>query len=277
MGKVIRLNESQLKSIIEKIIQEQQFQPGQQYQKGKQSTIASGQQAQAAVINAGRLALKGAKQILVTIGKTAFNVVIYGGAIIYLIGKSAYKVSAAIGNALFKFLASTGKATVAAATAVGDATITGLKAAGVAIEKGAQAVSAWVGSLKDQSVAIIKWVFNLYKQFGAAVWGKILIAGGAIRDFSAALGSWLKDSYNTVAKQIGVGWDQAMNLGKQGISAIKNTANKIERIGIFLRAGKSYDWITKELSVSKKTIADIKKSALLFNIQSASGKSEVYT
>jgi DNA invertase Pin-like site-specific DNA recombinase len=38
------------------------------------------------------------------------------------------------------------------------------------------------------------------------------------------------------------------------------TANKIEKIKIFLKAGKSYDWISKELAVSKKTIADIKKS-----------------
>ena len=35
------------------------------------------------------------------------------------------------------------------------------------------------------------------------------------------------------------------------------TADKIEKIKIFLQAGKSYDWITKELSVSKKTISDI--------------------
>ena len=40
------------------------------------------------------------------------------------------------------------------------------------------------------------------------------------------------------------------------------TADKVEKIKIFLKAGKSYDWITKELSVSKKTIADIKKSTL---------------
>ena len=40
------------------------------------------------------------------------------------------------------------------------------------------------------------------------------------------------------------------------------TADKIEKIKIFLQADKSYDWITKELSVSKKTISDIKKSLL---------------
>jgi DNA invertase Pin-like site-specific DNA recombinase len=40
----------------------------------------------------------------------------------------------------------------------------------------------------------------------------------------------------------------------------KNSIYKAERIRIFLKAGKSYDWISKELSVSKKTISDIKKS-----------------
>jgi DNA invertase Pin-like site-specific DNA recombinase len=40
----------------------------------------------------------------------------------------------------------------------------------------------------------------------------------------------------------------------------KNSIYKAERIRIFLKAGKSYDWISKELLVSKKTISDIKKS-----------------
>ena len=40
----------------------------------------------------------------------------------------------------------------------------------------------------------------------------------------------------------------------------KTTADKMEKIKIFLQAGKSYDWITQELSVSKQTVADVKKS-----------------
>ena len=56
----------------------------------------------------------------------------------------------------------------------------------------------------------------------------------------------------------------------------KTTAKKIERIKIFLDAGKSYDWITKELGVSKKTIADIKKLAPSMPSQSLSEKSELY-
>ncbi len=56
-----------------------------------------------------------------------------------------------------------------------------------------------------------------------------------------------------------------IKFGRFAGSKNKNTADKIERIGIFLRAGKSYDWIAKELSASKKTIADIKKSVSLLN------------
>ena len=40
----------------------------------------------------------------------------------------------------------------------------------------------------------------------------------------------------------------------------KKTPYKTERIKVFLQAGKTYQWIAKELSVSKQTIADVKKS-----------------
>ncbi len=40
----------------------------------------------------------------------------------------------------------------------------------------------------------------------------------------------------------------------------KNTDDKLEKIKIFLQAKKSYDWISKELKVSKQTVSAIKKS-----------------
>jgi len=39
----------------------------------------------------------------------------------------------------------------------------------------------------------------------------------------------------------------------------KTTAGKEEKIKIFLEANKSYDWIAKELSVSKYTISEVKR------------------
>lgn len=52
---------------------------------------------------------------------------------------------------------------------------------------------------------------------------------------------------------------QGVKFGRVQGSLNKTTPNKVERIKIFLSAGKSYDWIAKELSVSKQTIANIKK------------------
>lgn len=54
------------------------------------------------------------------------------------------------------------------------------------------------------------------------------------------------------------------------------TADKIEKIKIFLQAQKSYDWIAQELSVSKQTISDVKKTLLSFSLRLKSEKSEVY-
>lgn len=51
-----------------------------------------------------------------------------------------------------------------------------------------------------------------------------------------------------------------IKFGRKHGSTNKQTAYKIERIKIFLDANKSYNWISKELSVSKKTISNIKKS-----------------
>ena len=50
-----------------------------------------------------------------------------------------------------------------------------------------------------------------------------------------------------------------IKFGRVPGSQNKTTPEKHEKIKIFLKAGKCYNWITKELCVSKKTIADIKK------------------
>lgn len=67
-----------------------------------------------------------------------------------------------------------------------------------------------------------------------------------------------------------------IKFGRVAGSKNKTTAPKIEKIKIFLEANKSYNWIAKELSVSKKTISDTKKNLISSNFKSASEKSEVY-
>jgi DNA invertase Pin-like site-specific DNA recombinase len=53
---------------------------------------------------------------------------------------------------------------------------------------------------------------------------------------------------------------KGVKFGRRVGSKNKKTEYKLERIKIFLTAGKSYNWISTELSVSKKTIAKIKSS-----------------
>lgn len=53
---------------------------------------------------------------------------------------------------------------------------------------------------------------------------------------------------------------KGVKFGRKTGSKNKNTEYKLERIKIFLTAGKSYNWIANELSVSKQTIAKVKSS-----------------
>ena len=237
MGKVIKLTETELKRLIENIIQEQGLAVGQNFQQGQQIGSKAGQQARQAVNtavkqgaqavgDAAKQVAAGAKQVVVTIGKVSFTIITYGAAIVYLIGKGVYKVSAAVGNAILKFLSAIGSATVSAATAMSQATMNGLRAAGIAIEKGAQFVGQQLTNLKDSSVAIGKWVIGQFKGLGAAVYAKALVAANTLRELNSALGMWFKDQYNTVANAIGASWDQAVGMAQKGWQNIKAGATK---------------------------------------------------
>lgn len=228
--RVIHLNESELRQLISKIIEEQQTVSGA-YSQGKTAGLTQGQQARQAVNKAALSGAKAIKETIITIGKYTFKVVIIGAAVVYLIGNAIYKVSQAASNAILKFLSATGKAAVKAGTQASDATMQGLKAAGIAIEKGGQYIQQQVNALRDSSAAMGQWVINLFKQFGTQAWAKILVAAGGIQELSAMLGNYLKNSWASIQNQVGVTWDNAskwasgaFNKAKQTVS---NTANQI--------------------------------------------------
>ena len=54
-----------------------------------------------------------------------------------------------------------------------------------------------------------------------------------------------------------------VKFGRRVGSKNKSTAGKIEKIKIFLQAKKTYNWIAKELLVSKETIARVKAQTSL--------------
>ena len=56
---------------------------------------------------------------------------------------------------------------------------------------------------------------------------------------------------------------EGVKFGRAIGSKNKTTQDKIEKIKIYLKAKQSYSWIVKELSVSKKTISDVRKSIIV--------------
>ena len=52
---------------------------------------------------------------------------------------------------------------------------------------------------------------------------------------------------------------EGVKFGRPAGSKNKTAEEKIEKIEIYLKAKKSYNWISKELSVSKQTISGVKK------------------
>jgi hypothetical protein len=72
MAKIVRLTESQLKGLINKVIAEQNLAVGQNFQKGTQTGAVAGQQARQAVNKAVTSAANLGKEVVVTIGKTTF-------------------------------------------------------------------------------------------------------------------------------------------------------------------------------------------------------------
>jgi DNA invertase Pin-like site-specific DNA recombinase len=51
-----------------------------------------------------------------------------------------------------------------------------------------------------------------------------------------------------------------VKFGRTKGSTNKTTAAKLDKIRIYINSGKSYNWISRELRVSKKTVSEIKKA-----------------
>jgi len=51
-----------------------------------------------------------------------------------------------------------------------------------------------------------------------------------------------------------------VKFGRRTGSTNKTTAAKLDKIRIYINSGKSYNWISRELRVSKKTVSEIKKA-----------------
>ena len=257
--RVIQLKESELKQLISRIIEEQTaasaFTQGQQAgqvagQQARQVVNKAANQAIASVKQGANTAITWVKETVVTFAKTTFKIVIYGAAVIFVIGEAIFKVGAAIGNAIIKFLASTGQAVFKSGQAIAQDTMNAFRKAGIALEKGAQWVGQKLTSLKDSALAIGKWVIDQARSLGTAAYAKFLVGMAGIKELGATFGAYLKNGWASIQKSVGVAWENAAswasgmyNKAKQGLAnvgtAIGNKANQIAQ-GVSGFAGKVY-------------------------------------
>jgi hypothetical protein len=226
--RVVKLTEAQLREMVKKMISEQGYEAG--VQAGMVSGKATQQKVKQGVqtaVNVGIAAFKGAKEALISVGKFTFTAIIFAGYVTFKIGETLYKVSAGIGNAILSFLASSGKAVVKYANQVGQATVAAFEKLGANIKMGAQAVAQWLGAQKDKAYAMITYVIGLFKQFGVAVYGKMLVAAANVKEFGSNVANWAKTQYNAVAQQLGVAWDTAVGAVSKGVDYLKQKASQV--------------------------------------------------
>lgn len=260
--KVIQLKESELKQLISRIIEEQTssaaFTQGQQAgqvagQQARQVVNKAATQAVTNVKQAANTVIKGVTETVVTFAKTTFKIVIYGAAVVFVIGEAIFKVGAAIGNAIIKFLASTSMAVFKRGQVIAQDTIAAFRKAGIALEKGAQWVGQQLASLKDSAFTVGKYIIDSARAFGTMQYAKFLVAMAGVKELAATFGNYLKNSWTSVQKSVGVAWENASNWAsgmynrtKQAVSqgftdaknAVSNKANQIAQ-GVSGFAGKT--------------------------------------
>ena len=196
------------------------------FQQGQSKTQQSGQQA-AQNLKAGvTKGLRTAKEVVVTIGKNTIKFVIIAGAVVVVIAETLYKISQTVFNALIKFLTSIGNSVIGQAQVIQQATVDvftkGVQKTGQVITAGKDIVTSTIQSIKDTSYNIIIYIIKLLKQFGNLFWGKVLVMAATINEFGQNVSNWCKQQYNTIAKELKMTWDSAVNTAKQGFNALKD-------------------------------------------------------
>ena len=223
-------SKNQLEQVIVQIIKEQ-LNMQKNYQQGQQQGAAAGQATKQALVKGVNELSRVGKEVLVRIGNTSFKIITIGvGAAAYTvwaIGTGLWKIGTAASNAIIKVLASTGKILIGGATALGTATLDLFKKAGIVISQGAQAFMNGLKSLADKGTAALKWVVGLGAQFGKKYYAYLLATVNRAGVLASQLGNFLAQQWNTVAKNVGIGWEKAKQLGSSAWSSLKSGVNAV--------------------------------------------------
>jgi hypothetical protein len=209
---------------VRRILEEQgtSLNIGGNFKQGQNKTLKSGENAGLAFRQTIINGLKDTKEGLITIGKTIIKTVIYIGATIFVIGQAIYKVQTAIADAIIKFLTSCGKAVINTGKQIGKATIDVFTKAAQKTGKAIKSVGDFLNGLVDSAYNVIVYILKSLKQFGIMFWGKILVMASTVKEFGQNVWNWCKQQFTNISKQIGMAWDSAVDMAKQGWNAVKN-------------------------------------------------------
>jgi hypothetical protein len=213
---------------IRRVLEEQAttLDVGGNFQKGQNKTLKSGEGAGLAFRQTIANGLKTAKEGLITIGKTLIKTVIFAGATIFVIGEAIFKVNQAIANAIIKFLTSCGKAVINTGKQIGKSTIDVFTKVAQKTGQAIKSIGDFINGLADSAYKVIVYILKSLKQFGIMFWGKILVMASTVKEFGQNVWNWCKQQFTAISKQIGMAWDSAVNMAKQGWNAVKNLGSQ---------------------------------------------------
>lgn len=207
MGKIVRLTESELINVIQKIVKEDAFGTG--FKAGKEF-----KQDVKNVVKKGVEVVSDAMETIVKIGTTVLKFTFTAAVCVVYIGVQGFKLAAELGKKVLSFLGSLAKK-------VGGIVVGGAK-------KAANFTKNMISKAVGGVVSFFTTLFDLIKKLGMKAYAAALMLAKQISDVWKYISSWAtaalskawdatkkfgKDVYNKAASAVGDAWDTAKDIG----------------------------------------------------------------
>jgi len=201
MGKVIRLTESELVSVIEKIVSEQTaFEKGQQMGQSHKQGLVKG------VKKVGQAIADTAVQT-VKLGVNTLKFLFVGGLCICILAGKAFSFAASLGQKVISFLGSLAKK-------IGGIIVSGFKKQAVATEN-------YYKTASKNIAEFFTALFNSIKGLGMKAWAAALQLASNISEIWTHIKNWADKAWQGIKNKIGGYVDSAKKGIKQGYNTVK--------------------------------------------------------
>jgi len=203
MKKVIRLTESDLTRIVERVIFEQNQSFTKGFNQGKTAGKQTQQSVKGALKNAGQF-IKGVAEQTIKIGGQVIKTFVVGNVVVFMLAGKTIKVGLDLGKKIVSFLGSLAKQ-------VGGVVVSAAKTVGNFAQSTLNKAATNVSSLFTS-------IFDMIKKLGNKAYLTVLSLASKIGDIWKYISNWasnaLKSAYGTVKKGVTDAANKAYNVGK---------------------------------------------------------------